>query len=86
MNGQHTTQISSDMFYVWSLAADYEYIVRVENEKDLNKAMEIAESRATEWGSADAENPFFYMGYVEVVKEGLEEMEIEATYFTDCYE
>ena len=92
MNGQHTTQISNDMFYVWSDAADYEYIIRVLYTEDLYRAMEIAEREATKWGAVselegtDEYDHYYNSGYVEIVKEALDEESIEATYFTNCYE
>ena len=91
MNGQHTMQINSDMFYVFSVMADYEYIIRLVCPDDLAKAMEIAEREATKWGAiselegTDEYDYYDNSGYVEVVKNALEAEEIEATYFTDCY-
>lgn len=92
MNGQHTMQINSDMFYVFSVMADYEYIVRLVCPDDLERAMEIAEREATKWGTlselegTDEYDYYYNSGYVEIVKEALDEEGIEATYFTNCYE
>lgn len=91
MNGQHTTQINSYMFYVWSDAADYEYIVRLCYSENLEHAMEIAEREATKWGAVselegtDEYDHYYNSGYVEIVREAFEQEGIDATYFTDCY-
>jgi len=91
-DGQHTTQISDDMFYVSSIEADYEYIVRVENVNDLKKAMEIAETEAMKWGAVSElegteDYDYYYnSGYVEVVENALDKAGIEATYFTNMNE
>ena len=92
MNGQHTTQINSYMFYVFSVMADYEYIVRLDFSEDLERAMEIAEREATKWGAVselegtDEYDHYYNSGYVEIVREAFEQEGIDATYFTNCYE
>lgn len=81
----HVAKICEDMFYVFSEAADYEYIVRVEDESEASLAMDIAEKEAIRWGSPDDSRDdydyYYNSGYVEVVENALSQANIEATYF-----
>ena len=88
MNYFHVSQINVDLFWVYSEAAEYEYIVCVTNKENMDKAMEIAEKEATRWGGPDPEelgdeyNYYYNAGYVVVVEDALKKEGIEAFFYT----
>lgn len=88
MNYFHVSQINTDLFWVYSHEADYEYIVCVADKENIEKAMEIAEREATRWGGPDKEelgddyDYYYNAGYVEVVKKALENEGIDAYFYT----
>ena len=83
----HVLKINDNIICCYSTEADYEYVIRLEEEKDLDKAIEIAEEELEKWGAVSSlegtdEYDYYYnAGYVEVVENAFEKANIEAEYF-----
>lgn len=88
----HAIRITPDLIECYSDSADYDYFVRLEDEKQMYKALELANNVLDKWGSIpddldeDEYNYFYNAGYVEVVADIFEKNNIQATFFVEMGE
>ena len=73
---KYVTQIKENLFLVYSCMACIDFYVYVWTESLTNEAMEIAETEVDKWVSEDTG-----VGFIECVKNALEEKGIDADYY-----
>ena len=72
-------KITDSVFSVHTDLSGVDYIVCLENPKDLFRAMKIADTQIGKWGSGDDE--VYDMGYIEVVELAFNNANIKADFY-----
>ena len=92
-DGYHVNVVYPCLIYCWSDAADYEYFIRFENEKDFTQEIIDCVDRELGYygdpestGNEEEYEYYFNIGYVEVVTNMLDGYGIEYKVFTEMEE